>query len=132
MASNASKPAAGKPTVASVAVLVSDRERAKAWYTEKLGLEVIDERDHWVTVGRKGEGGKLHLCRPSDYDPKQALEPGNSGILLTLPGKDFFAACAALKGRGVEFSVEPRTESWGTFAMIRDPDGNEHTLMPSE
>ncbi len=122
---------AEKPTVASAAVLVSDPTRSVEWYTEKLGLEVLDRMDHWITVGRKGEGGKLHLCRPSDYDPKQPLEPGNSGILLTLPGKDFSTACARLKARGVEFSTEPTTESWGTYAVVRDPDGNEHTLMPA-
>jgi uncharacterized glyoxalase superfamily protein PhnB len=63
-------------------------------------------------------------------DPRSQLEPGNSGVLLGLPGKDFSAACAALKARGVEFAVEPTTESWGTYAVVRDPDGNEHSLMP--
>ena len=118
------------PHFTSVAVLVSDTPRAIEWYTEKLGLDLIDHEDHWVTVGRKGRDGKLHLCRPGDWNPKQPLEPGNSGILLHLPGKDFSKSCAELKSRGVEFSVEPTTESWGTYAMVRDPDGNEHTLMP--
>ena len=118
------------PHFVSVAVLVSETQRSIDWYTEKLGLDLIDHEDHWVTVGRKGRDGKLHLCRPADFDPQQPLEPGSSGILLRLPGKDFAQSCAELKERGVEFSVEPTTESWGTYAMIRDPDGNAHTLMP--
>lgn len=124
------RPGATKPYFASVAVLVSDTSRSLEWYTEKLGLEVLDHEGHWVTVGRKGREGRLHLCRPADWDPNQPLEPGNSGIMLHLPGKDFARSCAELKERGVEFSVEPTTESWGTYAMVRDPDGNEHTLMP--
>ncbi len=114
----------------SVAVVVSDPERSLKWYTEKLGLDVIDHEGHWITVGRKGRPGKLHLCKVDEAGPNQGMEPGNSGILLHLPGGDFAAACEELKSRGVEFSVEPTTESWGTYAQVRDPDGNEHTLMP--
>jgi catechol 2,3-dioxygenase-like lactoylglutathione lyase family enzyme len=119
-----------KPYFASVAVVVSDRKKAVDWYTRTLGLDVIDQEDHWITVGRKGRPGVLHLCEVAQVDPSGKLEPGNSGILLWLPGKDFRESCAALKARGVSFAEEPRTESWGSYAMIRDPDGNEHCVMP--
>jgi len=119
-----------QPHFASIAVVVSDRKKALEWYTQTLGLDVIDREDHWITVGRKGRPGVLHLCEATQFDPNGKLEPGNSGILLLLPGKDFQGSCAALKARGVEFAEAPRTESWGTYAMIRDPDGNEHCLMP--
>jgi catechol 2,3-dioxygenase-like lactoylglutathione lyase family enzyme len=129
----AKKPNASKspqPLVASVAVVVSNAEKALDWYTSRLGLDVIDHEDHWITVGRKGRPGVLHLCQPMGGDPKSQLEPGNSGILLLLPGKDFEAGCAALKARGVEFTEGPTKADWGTYAVIRDPDGNEHSLMP--
>ena len=120
------------PSFVSVAVVVSDSAKARDWYTSRLGLDVIDDMDHWVTVGRKGKPGKLHLCQPMEGDPKKQLEPGNSGILLGLPGKDFDASCAALKARGVEFTTPPTKEEWGTYAVIRDLDGNEHMLMPED
>lgn len=115
---------------ASVAVVVSDRRKAEKWYTETLGLDVIDREDHWVTVGRKGHEGALHLCQVTEFDPKGALEPGNSGILLRLPGKDFEAGCRALKSRGVEFAHEAEKAEWGWWASVRDPDGNELILGP--
>ncbi len=118
------------PYFASVAVLVSDPKRSLAWYTEKLGLDVIDHESHWITVGRKGQHGKLHLCQYSEAGDNVGLEPGNSGILLLLPGQDFTASCSELERRGVEFTQLPKTESWGTYATVRDPDGNEHVLMP--
>jgi catechol 2,3-dioxygenase-like lactoylglutathione lyase family enzyme len=118
------------PHFASVAVVVSDRKKALEWYTQNLGLDVIDQEDHWITVGRKGTPGVLHLCEATQFDPNGKLEPGNSGILFLLPGKDFRESCSALKARGVAFSEEPKTESWGSSAMIRDPDGNEHCVMP--
>jgi len=72
----------------------------------------------------------LHLCAVSEFDTTAALEPGNSGVLLRVPGPDFSAACGALKASGVEFIEGPKKEPWGWFATVRDPDGNEITLAP--
>ncbi|MGP8071973.1 MAG: VOC family protein [Thermoplasmata archaeon] len=116
--------AAAKPSFLSVAVVVSDRTKAVEWYTKNFGLDRIDNMEHWQTVGRKGSGGKLHLCQVSEFDKKAPMEPGNSGIAFTLPG-DFVRACQALMDRGVEFSTPPAKSDWGWGAAVKDPDGNE-------
>jgi catechol 2,3-dioxygenase-like lactoylglutathione lyase family enzyme len=112
------------PRFLSVAVVISNRARSVAWYTKKLGLDLVDDADHWQTVGVKGRPGLLHLCRVADYDPDGKLEPGNSGIAFVVPG-DFERGCAALAARGVEFSSPPTKAEWGWGAAIKDPDGNE-------
>ncbi|MGI0053411.1 MAG: VOC family protein [Thermoplasmata archaeon] len=115
--------------MASIAVVVSDIDRARAWYTEKLGLDVVADEGHWLGVGRKGRGAMLHLCGAlAGWTPP--LEPGNSGVLLLLNG-EFRAACSELKAAGVEFSQPATKTKWGWVASIRDPDGNEHSLMPA-
>ncbi len=130
-ASPRSKPKLPKAVVRSVAVLVSDRNRSREWYTGTLGLDLVHDMDHWITVGRKGEGALLHLCQTSDWMGKEELETGNQGISILLSG-DFEAACAALEANGVKF-VQPVTkEEWGTYATIVDPDGNELTLGSAE
>jgi predicted enzyme related to lactoylglutathione lyase len=119
------------PWVVSVPVVVSDREAAKKWYTDKLGLVLIADEDHWVTVGGRRKGSQLHLCQASENQPKPIpLEPGPSGIVIALPG-DFRTACKRLKEAGVEFSQPPEKAPWGWYATIKDPDGNEHHLMPA-
>ncbi|HXQ95279.1 MAG TPA: VOC family protein [Thermoplasmata archaeon] len=118
------------PMVASVAVVVSDRTAARTWYTEKLGLDLVADDDHWVVVGRDGEGGQLHLCQRSEAGDGVELEPGPSGILLLVPG-EFRKECARLKQDGVEFTSGPEKAPWGWYASVRDPDGNEHYLMPA-
>ncbi len=120
------------PWVASVPVVVSDREASKKWYTEKLGLTLTANDDHWVTVGgAKGKGSQLHLCQASENFPNPIpLEPGPSGIVIVLPG-DFVRACKQLEEAGVEFSHKPEKAEWGWYATIRDPDGNEHYLAPA-
>jgi catechol 2,3-dioxygenase-like lactoylglutathione lyase family enzyme len=120
-----------KAMFASVAVVVSDKQRSLEWYTRNLGLDVILRMEHWITVGRKGQNGVLHLCQTSDYDTSVPAESGNTGIQLLLPG-DFAAACAALEANGVKFT-NPATESeWGWWATIADPDGNEISLGPAD
>lgn len=121
----------GEPWIASVAVMVSDRERSKKWYTESLGMSVLQDMQHWVTVGRKGKGGAIHLCLGSEIGGLP-LEPGNTGILVMVDG-DLKKECATLKERGVEFVHEPKKQPWGVWdAMIRDPDGNEILLMQGD
>lgn len=101
------------------------------WYTEKLGLDLVQDMGHWVTVGRKGQGGLLHLCQWSDFDAAAVPETGNLGINLHVPG-DFEAACAAFAANGVEFAHPPTKEDWGRWAQVRDPDGVVITLMPAD
>ncbi|MGA9839149.1 MAG: VOC family protein [Thermoplasmata archaeon] len=120
-----------KATFSSVAIVVSDRKRSRAWYTRTLGLDLIMEMDHWVTVGRKGKAGVLHLCQTSDFDESIPLEKGPTGIQLYVPG-DFRAACAALEANGVKFRHPPTEHDWGWGADIEDPDGNEISLHPAE
>jgi predicted enzyme related to lactoylglutathione lyase len=113
-----------------VAVLVSDIDRSLAWYTTALGLDVIEQDGHWVTVGHKGENGALHLCQMTEIDPSVSLEPGNTGIQLDLVG-DFRSACAALEANGVRFCRRPLKRPWGWYALIVDPDDNEIRLNPA-
>ncbi|MGA7923284.1 MAG: VOC family protein [Thermoplasmata archaeon] len=127
--SNASKKTKiPKAWFASAAVLVSDRGKARDWYTQKLGLDVLSNDDHWITVGRKGQGAMIHLCQVSEAGDGAQLEPGNSGFLLLVPGK-LGPISEVWKERGVEFTEPPTDAPWGTYAVVRDPDGNDITIM---
>lgn len=118
------------PWVSSIPIVVSDRKVAKEWYTTKFGFDLIDDDDHWVTVGRRGKGSVFHLCQASENQPKPIpLEPGPSGIVIVVPG-DFREECRRLKQAGIEFPQEPVEAPWGWYATVRDPDGNEFNLSP--
>ncbi len=111
--------------IADVAVVVSNGREAADWYREKLGFAVGGEAEgHWVVVYPPGgeEGTHLHLC--ADIYP---LEPGNTGIGLITDSLD--ETFQALSEKEVKFTVEPRKEEWGTYAMFKDPDGNEFWLF---
>lgn len=103
----------------SAAVMASDAKRSAKWFKEKLGF-VISTEGHWVTVWPKGSTAKVHLCEGE-------VEPGNTGIAFYCadPKKE----AAQLKKKGVEFAKDVTVESWGTYALIKDPDGNEFWLL---
>jgi predicted enzyme related to lactoylglutathione lyase len=116
----------------SAAVLVKNAKRAKKWYHDKLGLSVIEDGEHWITVGDAKTGMQLHLCEMTGRGGKPKLEPGNTGILLMTDG-DIEKTYAALKKKGVTFPHPPERTDWGGwFCMFADPDGNEFWLNPEE
>jgi catechol 2,3-dioxygenase-like lactoylglutathione lyase family enzyme len=119
-----------KLTLFCVGLVVSNRKKSVAWYTQKLGLELVQDMGHWVTVGQKGGSGLIHLCQTSEVGIPEVPEPGVAGIELKFPG-DFEAGCAALRAHGVKFSTPPKKEAWGWYAGVVDPDGNQLTLMPA-
>ena len=106
---------------ASTAVVVRNGRKAAKWYTVKLGLRLKDKEGHWITVTSKGTDVLLHLCQ------EETPERGNTGILFLT--KDVAKEEKALRKKGVRFTQPTTRESWGTYAMFRDPDGNEFWLM---
>ena len=113
----------------SVAVVVSNAKKSLAFYTKKLGLDVLAKGDHWTVVGRKKGGLAMHLCEYGKPTPK--AEKGNTGILL-FTDETMAKTYQRLKRRGVKFSVPPKKEEWGWHCMIKDPDGNELWIMPND
>lgn len=112
--------------VGSIAVTVSNKDKAKRWYEEKLGFEILDEMGHWVVVAPPNSTTGIHLCET------KKLEPGNTGILLYTD--DIEATCKELKKKGVKFTRALGKAEWDerlTYAKFKDPDGNEYWLEPA-
>src|SRR6266545_3664177 len=102
----------------TIALVVSDAKKSAKWYTEKLGFEIREHQGHWITVAPKKENFAFHLCE--GFYP---LEPGNTGISFTT--KDAKKEEESLRKLGVQFTTPTTKEDWGTYAMLKDPDGNE-------
>lgn len=111
-----------KLTPVTAAVVVKDLKAAKRFYTQKLGLKVLEDMGHWLTVGADKKGMRLHLCET------RPAEKGNTGILFVVDEKTE-KAYAALKRKGVKFSVPPTKRSYGWECRFLDPFGNEFWLM---
>ena len=112
--------------ISSVPVLVRDAKKSAKWYSDKLGFEA-NVQGHWVTVKPKGSKMVIHLCEaPHRRIPEEWEDDrpgGNTGIGFY--SDDQKKTFQELKARGVEFKKDLTTEWFGTYAIFRDPDGNE-------
>jgi predicted enzyme related to lactoylglutathione lyase len=105
-----------------VQVPVSDVDRAKAFYTEKVGFNA--DHDHTVS-----DEIRFVQLTPPGSDCSIALGTGLSGMEpgsvqgLQLVVSDIEAARAELVERGVDAS-EVQVFDWGSFVFFSDPDGN--------
>jgi catechol 2,3-dioxygenase-like lactoylglutathione lyase family enzyme len=109
-------------SIVDVAVVVSNAKNSAEWYRDKLGLEVRDSEGHWITVAPKDSALVLHLCESTP------LEQGNTGIAFRVDDLD--KSYQEMSAKGVEFTVKPTKEEWGSYAMFKDPDGNVFWMMP--
>ena len=105
-----------------VQVPVGDIDRAKAFYTERVGF--IADHDH-----RVGEGLRFvqltppgSACSIALTSGAHAMAPGSvEGLQLVVDDAD--VARAELIGRGLEVG-EIQEFPWGRFVFFTDPDGN--------
>lgn len=123
-----------------VTVWVLDQDRAKEFYTDKLGFEIRTDMTvgeggggmRWLTVGAKDQPDvQLTLMVPSS----PGLDPESAEALRKLVAKgvlgpgvittdDIHRDYEALKAKGVEFVQEPQERPYGTEALFRDDSGN--------
>ncbi|HET6295123.1 MAG TPA: glyoxalase superfamily protein [Kribbella sp.] len=110
-----------------VSVPVADVDRAKAFYTEKVGFNL--DHDHQVTddlrfVQLTPPGSACSIAIGAGMPQ---AEPGSvRGLQIVVA--DVAAARAELAGRGVEVT-EVQEFPWGNFVMFNDPDGNGWALQ---
>jgi catechol 2,3-dioxygenase-like lactoylglutathione lyase family enzyme len=120
---------------------VTDQDRAKDFYVNKLGFEVRDDARmgdfRWLTVGPKTQPDAciiLYAITPGPWMTeehagmlKKLVEAGaiGGGVLAT---DDCRREYEALKGKGVEFKSEPKEMPYGIEAVFRDDSGNWFSL----
>ncbi len=123
-----------------VVVPVSDVDRAKAFYTERLGFPVdVDHapNDHFRVVQMTPEGSG---CSVTIGTGLADMAPGSlQGLQLSVA--DIEAAHALLAGRGVEVTpirhhdgarfVDGKGADWNSFFFFSDPDGNGWAVQES-
>ena len=121
--------------VGTVCIFVGDQDRAKAFYTDKLGLELRTDQplfpgatSRWVAVAPKGAATELILYLPDENWEHYKQVVGKSQA-ITLDVSDMQAVHTDLKAKGVTFVQEPDKQPWGTFATVRDSEGNTILLV---
>jgi len=110
-----------------VQVPVSDVDRAKSFYVEKVGFNA----DHDHTVGEEIRFVQLtppgSACSIAIGTGLGQMRPGSvEGLQIVV--SDIQAARAELVERGVDVS-EVEDFPWGSFVFFSDPDGNRWAVQ---
>ena len=111
-----------------VGIPVRDQDRALAFYRDKLGFRVatdqpFNEKQRWIELKIPNAETGVVLFTPDGHEDRIGTF-FNGSIACDDVRKTF----AELKARGVEFTSEPKSEHWGTFATFKDSEGNSFVL----
>jgi catechol 2,3-dioxygenase-like lactoylglutathione lyase family enzyme len=106
-----------------VSVPVSDQDRAKEFYVNVLGFEVLQDMPmgpemRWLQVAPKGSEASLTLVTWFDTMPAGTLRG------LVLQTLNLEATVAQMTANGYAFESEIDEQPWGRFLSFDDPDGN--------
>lgn len=124
--------------VGALALVVRDYDEAIAWFTQKLGFDLIEdsprgEGKRWVLVAPRG-AKETRLLLAKAVNAEQASRIGHQSggrVSLFLHTDDFRRDHAALLANGVKFTQSPRAEAYGTVAVFEDLYGNRWDLLES-
>lgn len=104
------------PGFSHIFLHVANLERTRAFYVDRLGLDVLAEDDGYLRIGG---GGGFDI----GVEERSASEIGAPGIELELQVPDVDGLAAALRDAGIALT-EPSDQEWGArHAWLHDPDG---------
>ena len=120
--------------LALTALLVRDYDEAIAWFTGKLGFELVEDTDQgggkrWVVVSPRGGDAALLLARATGDQEDSVGRQGGGRVWLFLETDDFDRDHAAMTAAGVRFAEAPRREPYGAVAVFEDLCGNRWDLI---
>ena len=119
--------------VAQVVIAVEDQDRARRFWTEKLGFELVQDapygNERWLEVRTPDQAVTVVLDlrrgpRPAAPDP--ALPTSN----VMFYAHDLRETYQELIARGVQFPQPPVRQPFGWWSLFADPDGNHFALVP--
>lgn len=120
--------------IGTISIFVDDQDRAKAFYTEKLGFELRADNPmypgaetRWLTVAPAGAATEINLYKMDKNWPHYQNIKGETQA-VTFYVQDLEGTVAQLKKQGVTVVNEPERQHWGAFATIADSEGNQLLL----
>lgn len=120
--------------VNQVVLTVEDQERAKKFWSESMGFEVVEDSaygdERWIAVLTPDGNTRLVL---SLIDPMQRQKREDPGDMLPHSNVMFYAddveaAYRELTGRGVTFSTPPSKQFFGWWSVFEDSEGTRYAL----
>jgi catechol 2,3-dioxygenase-like lactoylglutathione lyase family enzyme len=126
-----------KQSIAHIALIVEDYDKAIDFYTNKLHFTLIEdtyqtEQDkRWIVVAPPNSNGTTLLLARASKPEQEAFIGNQSGgrVFLFLSTDDFRRDYNDMVERGINFIREPKKADYGTVAVFEDLYGNLWDLV---
>ena len=118
-----------------LALVVRDYDEAIAWFTQKLGFELVEDtpmgNKRWVVVApSRDAGAQLLLARAVNEEQESRIGNQAGGrVFLFMHTDDCRRDVREWTARGVKFLEEPRDEEYGIVVVFEDLYGNKWDLI---
>lgn len=110
--------------ISGAILAVADQDVMIEFFVTVLGFELTTDQEmwpgaRWVDLTPPGAQTRLVLNAARDF----GREP-DRGYPMVFETADLDAEVERLRGVGVEVA-DPKTEAWGTFVQVTDPEGRQ-------
>lgn len=107
---------------------VTDTKRAIRFYTEALGMKLLEESEFWIALDCFGARIGLHPGAEAIPHVPRDGHGAHAGGTLTLKSDDVPSDRRRLEKVGAKILSED-DQPWGHMLVFEDPDGNVLKLM---
>jgi len=117
----------------AIEIFVSNIEKAKEWYTQKLGFGIIEEYPEFKCVLAEFDGVEFDIGEPNpswgeDWERYKKEIGKFTGVIFQTD--DIEKTCKELESRSVKFIKLPEENPWGEIrASFVDPDKNVFQIL---
>jgi len=118
--------------VNQVVLMVDDQERAKKFWSDTMGFEVVEDSpygdERWIAVLTPDGRTRLVLALRPAEEPVHAAptQMPNSNVMFY--ADDVEAAYRELAERGVAFPTTPTKQFFGWWSVFEDSEGTRYAL----
>jgi predicted enzyme related to lactoylglutathione lyase len=104
-----------------------NQDKALKFWTEKMGFRLKTDQplgdQRWIELSIGNSATGIVLFTPEGHEDRVGTFFNGSFVC-----DDVEATYKQLSAKGVEFATPPTKEQWGTFAIFKDPDGNQFVM----
>ncbi len=123
--------------VSKVVIEVEDQDRAKAFWTETMGFELVQDapygEERWLEIRSPDRATDLVLELSTGEPAERQVAPEHlptSNVIFRCD--DLTATYEELSARGVGFPQPPVRQPFGSWSMFNDSEGNRFALEQTE
>jgi len=125
-------------TLGMITIVVDSYDAAISHYVNELGFILIEDtvltpEKRWVVVAPGTEGAKILLAQASTQEQIRAIGNSTGGrVGFFMYTSNFNETYELYRSRGIEFTENPRQESFGQVVVFKDKYGNKWDLIEDE